>query len=295
MTRVWEDTIVTALRDAQWINCQGTGNIPKAQFPSAIVKLDGIAESSLGDVLYSVNERYFLLEVKGHRKDVPSEWRGATGENQKMAYKSLSAMWCELQELCSANRTAEDTQQLERLRKFFTSSFACHHFVYWDEWVNSKGKFGEIVVESYVPACAKAYDCEVDKGSEFITPWTDNYFGFIRGDAKDGYVSEVVGLLDIFTLPISVCFQPANNVNVIPIGLRLAEFQRYINLLLREWGGEDQEIHAVVLSSSGSFFKVAGSTNELKLLLNQDSELYSSPRKVPKHRKSRVVGQAPRS
>lgn len=253
------------------------------------MKLDGVAESLLGDVLYSAAERYFLLEIKGFHSDLSTEWRGVDGEGQKLAYKSLAAMWLELETLCSApqdgtskgHQSDEDADRLEYLRRFFVASFSCHHFAYWDEWKVNNERFGEIVLESYVPACSRLFDVKIDAAGDLIKPWPSNYFGFITGAPGKELISDVVGIADIFDKVVSVAFSPDGKLGrkAFPVGLDIKSFQNYVTELVRFWGDDQQEIYAVILSSSGSFFRIIGSTGELKMVLEPGSDLYSSPRK----------------
>lgn len=296
MSRVWEDTIVTALRDAQWLNCRKDGLVPASLVPSGFLKLDGPPESGLGDVLYSAAERYYLIEVKGRRAAISSEWRGAKGSLKKLAYKQLASMWTQLEILSSGGASEIEKNDRDRLSRFFISSFAAHHFAYWDEWDSSQGRYGEIVLESYVPACARLCEDEEDNGEELIRLWPKNYFGFLHGNSVDGLTSEVIGLSDIFLQKrpgVCLSASPDNVGPTRPIGLALKDFQTYVNMLLQDSEGNDESLFAVVLSDSGSFFRVVGSTKELRLLMDPRSELYSSPRKKRNEFKSYSVGKAP--
>lgn len=67
-TRVWEDTVILALRDLQWMKAR-----PKQ--PAALLKLDGNVETALGDAITSVGGRYFLFEFKSDAKLGGSEFR----------------------------------------------------------------------------------------------------------------------------------------------------------------------------------------------------------------------------
>lgn len=297
MSRVWEDTIVTALRDAQWLHCRKDGLVPASLVPSGFLKLDGPPETGLGDVLYSAAERYYLIEVKGRRAAISSEWRGPDGPLKKLAYKRLSALWTKLEILSSGSASQNQKDDREKLSQFFVRSFAAHHFAYWDEWASGQSRYGEIVLESYVPACARFCEEKKSNGEGLIRLWPKNYFGFLHGDPADGLTSEVIGLSDIFLQERPrVCLSPRQDSvgPTRPIGLRLEAFQSYVNTLLKDWDGHDESLFAVVLSDSGSFFRVVGSTKELKLLMDPRSELYSSPRKKRKKFKSYSVGKGPR-
>jgi len=248
----------------------------------------------LGDVIYSAEERYYLIEVKGSRAGISSEWRIKDRLNSKLAYKSLSSLWEQLEVLCSGGRGERAAEDRDTLTRFFLSSFAAHHFAYWDEWENDQDKLGEIVLESYVPACARYFAESRDEGKGFIKPWPGNYFGFLRGMSNDAVASEVVGLSDIFSdrdLKVFISSSDESVQQKLKVGLPLQQFQKYVSYLVEDWNGEDESIFAVVLSNSGSFFKVIGSTKELKLLMDPKSDLYSSPRKKPAPYSSFVSGR----
>lgn len=84
MTKLWEDTVVISLRDAQWLHCKDQR--PKAVAPPSFLKMDGNAESSLGDVLFSSSAKFYLIEVKGTASDIASEWTGGASGDQKKGY-----------------------------------------------------------------------------------------------------------------------------------------------------------------------------------------------------------------
>ncbi|MCU7246985.1 hypothetical protein [Pseudomonas koreensis] len=91
----WEDTLILAFRDMQWI--QAFNNLtaynkklreagddldkrkkvqlekPKPTLPPLLAKLDGHAENSTADVISSSKNRYFLLEFKSDRSKIRSE------------------------------------------------------------------------------------------------------------------------------------------------------------------------------------------------------------------------------
>ncbi|WP_044870082.1 hypothetical protein [Pseudomonas sp. LFM046] len=66
--RPWEDTLILAFRDMQWIHkiqhSTSTVKTHLARPPGLMIKLDGNAEAAAGDVITSVGRRYFLLEFK---------------------------------------------------------------------------------------------------------------------------------------------------------------------------------------------------------------------------------------
>ena len=77
MASLWEDTFVIALRDWQWIKqaqSLSSQQCVSRIYPSAFIKLDGKVEETLADVIFSANERFFLIEVKAKQGRIRDEW-----------------------------------------------------------------------------------------------------------------------------------------------------------------------------------------------------------------------------
>ncbi|WP_321807800.1 hypothetical protein [Burkholderia sp. BCC1993] len=71
-TRLWEDTIILALRDLQWHKAVKNGPFKP---PKALLKLDGNAETALGDAITSADDRFFLFEFKSDAHEGGSEFK----------------------------------------------------------------------------------------------------------------------------------------------------------------------------------------------------------------------------
>ncbi|WP_152236274.1 hypothetical protein [Xanthomonas sp. LMG 12460] len=287
MTRLWEDTVVTALRDAQWLRC-ARWKSPAAAFPPGFVKLDGNAESAIGDVVYSSGERYFVFEVKARRLGIRDEWVGSDDKRPKLAYRSLARYWNRLEELSSwgeeDDQEEDDQKERSALLSFFKLSLAGHHFVYWDEWLDDdRGLVGEIVVEPYVVACAALFGAKDENPPwQYLKPWPRSYFGFTWGEGRNRLTSEVVSLDDALDSEVNTCFSEDGRLRGRKVGLTINELQFYVNYLI----GEDEEeegIFAVVMSDTGSFYRVVGSTRHLAEVM-----ISSSPRMSP--RRKQTVG-----
>lgn len=73
----WEDTLILAFRDMQWIrqilNSTNESIEDLAQPPSLMAKLDGNAESAAGDILAGYRQRYFLFEFKSSESLLSTE------------------------------------------------------------------------------------------------------------------------------------------------------------------------------------------------------------------------------
>lgn len=73
----WEDTLILAFRDMQWIKkIQSSTTDDKQELakpPALMIKLDGKAETAAGDILAGINRRYFLFEFKSARSAFKAE------------------------------------------------------------------------------------------------------------------------------------------------------------------------------------------------------------------------------
>ncbi|MDH1107374.1 hypothetical protein N5C55_06485 [Pseudomonas otitidis] len=67
----WEDALILAFRDMQWIrkiqSANGLDPSELAESPALFAKLDGKAETASGDILTGHKGRFFLLEFKSSR------------------------------------------------------------------------------------------------------------------------------------------------------------------------------------------------------------------------------------
>lgn len=66
MARLWEDTLVIALRDRQWLQClaqKRSERHPTRVYPQTLVKLDGNAERDAGDLLFEADASPLKVEA----------------------------------------------------------------------------------------------------------------------------------------------------------------------------------------------------------------------------------------
>lgn len=276
MTKLWEDTVVTALRDAQWINCKGKS--PKAVAPSGFLKLDGNAESALGDVIYSANSRYYIIEVKSSSADISSEWTGgsAKGSPQKKVYSNLAARWHELEEAVDdlgSGRNVEDIRkEIFKHTNFIQKSVSCHLFAYWEHWTVDDADVGQVVITPYLSGCLRNIDPKKFNGSPYINRHFDSDFLMGRNVGGDSYVAEVAALGLMFEDGARVFAVNTNGGENVSwsalLGLKLKDFQDYINELVGYSGDDVPEMHGIMMSDSGQVFEFFSSLSELKLALN---------------------------
>lgn len=140
--KLWEDTIIIALRDYQWHKAWTT--VPRTP-PASLLKLDGNAESAMGDVLTSEDDRFFLFEFKGDSANGGSEF-------SKPLVKLMQYV----------NRLPDDSVAR---RNFEALSRAAHHFVF-PEFVGSITANGDDVeIRKARVATARYYDAAVNMSS----------------------------------------------------------------------------------------------------------------------------------
>jgi len=286
--KLWEDTVITAIRDEKWLHSYRHRDLPLPQ-----IKLKGNAEQRLGDLIdVAPNDRFFLLEVKGTRDDIKAEWqtKNPSKNNQKDAvrahlkwasenpnpqnlYRSLIghflAYWVEyspLEDVSSTiekNATPSDDERVERRRMLKLG--AC------------------VAVESYLLACA-SLDGPLSGLSQVRK--LKRRFSLSVADADEGdYVLRqqiplclvYEGLGYLVERDRSKPFLTISSAT--ELGLKLEEFKEYVTSLCSSFGANSEPIHAVVMSTSGSFFRIATSTRKLIDLLGK-SPLPNSDEKL---------------
>lgn len=284
---LWEDTIITALRDMQWLNLQRlsreTEDLVRMMrvYPPGFLKLDGHAESSIGDVAMKEGERFFLIEVKSEEHAVRDEWQAGPAKDQE---KELLAR---LKGLPEANEP------------MFKLCLRGHFVAYWsgarkrpkEHWVP-----GEIVTEPYYLACARLRrNCDVAEDVGLDHPGIKYSIGVVlEADllAQERTIAESLSaylaraeqkadkptrptipqttatLLDLFSSKVSVGVRVnATRLHAPqPAGLEAEEFQAYLTFLTAH--RTETPVHAVVLTSHGSFFRVVADTAHLAALLD---------------------------
>ncbi|QDI03231.1 hypothetical protein E4A48_05545 [Xanthomonas cerealis pv. cerealis] len=275
--KLWEDTVVTALRDAQWINCKGFA-LPQT-FPPGFVKMDGNAESALGDLLYSSGERYYLIEVKSGRDEVPTEWIEKGKYKEKVVYASLRTLWEELADASEKNRPKDKRDQL---LDFFLKSISCHHVSYWNPWTAGGIATGEAVLEPYMVACLDLFDPEGPAKGKGMLKWNNNDFRI--GSTVNGTLlgARAIPVRKIFhetscAFSVKKINEKFHVVSATPLGLPLDEFESYINTLTDIADGEALDLHAIVLSNTGTTFKVVSTTDDLKSIFSPSAPPERSP------------------
>lgn len=165
--KLWEDTIIIALRDYQWHKAwTGNSRMP----PASLLKLDGNAESAMGDVLTSDDDRFFLFEFKGDNANGGSEF-------EKPLVKFMQ----------NVNGLPEDS---EAKMAFEALSRAAHHFVFPEFFSTIAKNREDMKIKKARVATANYYDAAVNMTSttyklqneEYITDILKPYSTSRHGD-----------------------------------------------------------------------------------------------------------------
>lgn len=193
MARLWEDTIVIALRDLQWTRyaSQLSSDETVARvYPSTFVKLDGVAEQTLGDlVVEDDNERFYLLEIKSTQAQIEDEWRRGKRRESKSQPK-----WPCLK-LVSTLADLADESLDDDVRDYFLSmikaSRVAHLFAYWMEDYSGdiENVTGAIMVESYVSGIIRCRKNASLGHESILSNFADN-FAMATPCVNDIYESE---------------------------------------------------------------------------------------------------------
>ena len=185
--KLWEDTLVLCLRDAQWATTTdndfrhyaksvarraaqlkdegkvlGQADIaqisrkalPRFATPPGFIKLDGFAESATADVaLASSSGLCFLIEVKSGRECARDEWKKRKKRKNPLKHGEVpsKAAFDAVKQMVSQFNAERNNLDL------LASSFRCHQLAYWEvsEAVHG-GTIGQIFMEPYINACSKA-------------------------------------------------------------------------------------------------------------------------------------------
>lgn len=91
MAKLWEDSVVTVIRDEKWLHALRHGAPKYGDFPLPQMNMSGRAERQLGDLLDVTQDQFFLFEVKAEREDIEDEWhtKNVKDGHKKKAFLSL--------------------------------------------------------------------------------------------------------------------------------------------------------------------------------------------------------------
>ncbi|MGE7136918.1 hypothetical protein ACQKIE_04730 [Luteibacter sp. NPDC031894] len=290
MAAPWEDTIVMALRDAQWLKDE-PGSVP--HLPPMFVKLDGTTEQSLGDLIYQAGERFYLFEVKSAAAAIASEWNKTVDgkPRPKLAYRTLSRL---------ARAVATPRPSIEDHEAFWTS-LRCHHLVYWsDAMFNIDDTMGNILVEPYIGACVRR---GAPRGTGPLEMPSLAIQTAVDGATNDLLVAPMAPLSAVRAQQATVLIHDGqgglNPAHMAAFGEDLERFRAYLQFLVKAGGAGDGAIHAVICSDRGRFTKLISSVDQLARELRPTSSADPKPPQVLKRnvypRPSLVSSMAHRS
>lgn len=256
MADPWEDTIVIALRDIQWMGQRGANRL--APRLPVFIKFDGPTEQTLGDLAYQQGERFYLFEVKSSHRAISSEWNKIVKQKprRKLAFETLSAL----------ARKAVASPSSDDIWAALWTSLRCHHFVYWsDQLFNADDTLGNILVEPYISGCIRKGATRIDKASAMPAL---SYCTAMK--EQNGELSLAA------RLPFSAIRDQRGLVtttdkldakNIVPLGEDLPRFKAYLRFLVDSGGIGDGQINAVISSDRGRFTKIVTSIDQLGLEL----------------------------
>lgn len=277
--RLWEDTVVTTLRDMQWQEfCKSLHTmtvekaaaasdkfLKKGAVPPGFMKMDGHAESALADVALATKAaRYFLIEVKSEQKRIADEWRKGGAFRPKKVYKRLAEALGEYEKV---EDKLSVTAQFLRIRQ----SLQCHLFAYWRIVPHKEHVLGGFVAaEPYLSGCISQIG-DLDQTQEgAITTLFD--IKCSAAFAGRGPVDPIFKAVRIFDGSVEVVLKRDGvDPDTDKFGLPITEFKSYVDYLCSKSKLDDLDrcprpLHAVVLSTAG-FYRVASNTSQLAEIL----------------------------
>ncbi|KJV36968.1 hypothetical protein [Luteibacter yeojuensis] len=279
MAKLWEDTIVTVIRDEKWLHALRRG-APITGYPMPQLNMSGNAEQKLGDLVDVTDDRFFLFEVKAEREDIEDEWNTKNAEDghKKKAFLALHACvygpkrpsgWNALVDRSLRGHFlaywAEEYDDDQLNEDDVAEAWMPPHKASWRDLIKARN---QVVVTPYILGCL---DLWTEEGGEHITERYRNAIrpGFFQAAPEKRYVR--------LHVPLSLLYEGAGRTFFIDRdapgetiyaesrwGLELAEMSNYIQQLCARFGSQPEPLHAVIMSSSGRFFRVVTTTAELK-------------------------------
>jgi hypothetical protein len=121
----WEDSLIVVLRDLQWrIALENAAAGERIQLPS-LVKFDGNAEGAIGDVELSVDDRFFILELKATASKMGTE---PTKALPRFAWELLKER-SRIDNMLPSDRNDEVKARFKSINELYFMSNACHYLV----------------------------------------------------------------------------------------------------------------------------------------------------------------------
>lgn len=255
---IWEDTLVLAFRDLQWLKnvknlkeneTARDNNIKKGNFGpiEMLFKFDGHAESLLGDTLASVEERFFLIEFKGNSTQLKSEWEGKS----KRLYMFMHVLCKEMKASIS------DVKKYNCMDVILRTSLTAHYIAYW-----SMSEV-RIVCEPYISGLADAAT-KVDSKEKPKHLLADYIYLLKSTDAK----ISAENLLNDFKNNKCIPYSKANEVGSIERGLSSVAMKKYIEWLIGE-NNLKADIRGIIVDNEGHTRAIFSSAKDLVEVANK--------------------------
>lgn len=260
----WEIGVVTAFRDVQWM-------LKKKDkfFPGINLGLSGNAEGAAGDTLADLGGRYYIFEFKSDQSKCRDEWDGKGWA--KGAHLSLMS-------LC---RSIEDSPGNHDFMTLLKYSLRCHHFLYWGQPSRSShGILDHLYFEPYL--LYSLYESVGDEAAA-TTDGVVRPSGLFKKDLFKEYCCEVKeGSGRLAKCPLTLSDLVANKAELVrvnekgeryslPFGLKIQDFQKYLDFICGRGSGNDTEDLKVLICSDQGFFRVVRKASQLAQILKEIS------------------------
>jgi hypothetical protein len=250
------------------------------------------------------DDRFFLIEVKAERSDIDAEWQTKSVEDSHKK-KALLALY-ECLQPSSAPAYADELIDL---------SLRGHLLAYWSEEHLLRGdlkttqehlKLGpphemsvtdrsalldSVVVTPYLVGCLAR--CPAGQSNGEIKKYQSRYWPALKIHGRGKCEAREHIPLSILYDGIGRLLRLERYENELMIfgesllGLDLWSMTNYINMLCSRFGASSEELHAVVMSRSGKFFRVISSTEELRSI----TEVSPAPDGTTIERKATVLNE----
>jgi hypothetical protein len=264
--KLWEDTVVIAIRDLQWRrsirNNEAFGGLAPT-IPPGFVKLDGKTESRLGDLALKEDVRYFLIEVKAERAAIRDEWHTNSASGEKLVLQRLRTIVDEANNASLAPQQSASTEH----SKLIELSLRGHHFAFWEGQAlptDPSQIRGAIGVTPYLIGAAAERSLADGLAGLGLDRLPDAYvFRSTNPLAKTTKEGPAAGLQAFFSEKTELArLKGASAAEVFRLGLDKDEFKTYVDFLCADAGQYGEPVHAIILSTAG-FFRVISDTNHL--------------------------------
>jgi hypothetical protein len=259
--RLWEISIVIALRDMQW-----KMRHPNAPHPEPYLSIAGGFEQSGADALLKVKGRLFFFEIKADRSKIKEEWSKENKQRRsKLAFRSARR----------AMRIYGKPVMPPHLPSVLHQSLQCHHFIYWVATNHTGSKrAGHLVVEPYLLGVIRTRLLELKHSKDASKTISEEYhLGLLStGDFNDipspaKFVrGPDIPLSNIQKRQAALIRRAHPHDNWSKLGLPLSEFKGYLKDLFACQRHGHQPINAVVMSEDGQFFQHITDTSQLEAI-----------------------------